>query len=45
MSRLHRPITSQLTRPQFHRGEFTVGQVKEHLRNEGFLVRNFESDE
>ncbi|KAF4278730.1 hypothetical protein KXX16_004200 [Aspergillus fumigatus] len=29
----------------FHRGEFTVGQVKEHLRNEGFLVRNFESDE
>ncbi|KAF4161796.1 hypothetical protein CNMCM6936_002980 [Aspergillus lentulus] len=28
----------------FHRGEFTVGQVKEHLRNEGFLVRNFESD-
>ncbi|KAH2021990.1 hypothetical protein KXV65_002178 [Aspergillus fumigatus] len=29
----------------FHRGEFTVGQVKEHLRNEGFLVRNFESEE
>ncbi|QQK43857.1 Imidazole glycerol phosphate synthase subunit hisF [Penicillium digitatum] len=26
----------------FHRGEFTVTQVKDHLRTEGFLVRQFE---
>ncbi|KAF2195157.1 imidazole glycerol phosphate synthase HisHF [Zopfia rhizophila CBS 207.26] len=26
----------------FHRGEYTVKQVKEHLREQGFLVRQFE---
>ncbi|KAJ5590092.1 hypothetical protein N7450_004064 [Penicillium hetheringtonii] len=26
----------------FHRGEYTVSQVKDHLQSEGFLVRQFE---
>ncbi|PWY63304.1 imidazole glycerol phosphate synthase HisHF [Aspergillus heteromorphus CBS 117.55] len=28
----------------FHRGEFTVGEVKNYLSNRGFLVRDFEAD-
>ncbi|KAJ5172255.1 histidine biosynthesis bifunctional protein hisB [Penicillium capsulatum] len=28
----------------FHRGEYTVSQVKDHLQAEGFLVRQFEAD-
>ena len=28
----------------FHRGEYTVKQVKDHLRAAGFLVRQFEGD-
>ncbi|KAF2670933.1 glutamine amidotransferase:cyclase [Microthyrium microscopicum] len=28
----------------FHRGEFTVKQVKDHLQEEGLLVRQFEAD-
>ncbi|KAJ6113737.1 histidine biosynthesis bifunctional protein hisB [Penicillium sp. IBT 18751x] len=28
----------------FHRGEYTVSQVKDHLQAEGFLVRQFETD-
>ncbi|OQE20604.1 hypothetical protein PENSTE_c013G07183 [Penicillium steckii] len=27
----------------FHRGEYTVSQVKDHLQSEGFLVRQFEA--
>ena len=29
---------------QFHRGEYTVKQVKDRLQEEGFLVRQFEKD-
>jgi glutamine amidotransferase/cyclase len=29
---------------QFHRGEYTVRQVKEHLQAQGLLVRQFEAD-
>lgn len=29
---------------QFHRGEYTVTQVKDHLQTEGFLVRQFEAE-
>lgn len=29
---------------QFHRGEYTVKQVKDFLQQEGLLVRQFESD-
>ncbi|OQE26949.1 hypothetical protein PENFLA_c006G02217 [Penicillium flavigenum] len=28
----------------FHRGEYTVSQVKDHLQTEGFLVRQFEAE-
>ncbi|KAJ5815304.1 hypothetical protein N7474_007081 [Penicillium riverlandense] len=28
----------------FHRGEYTVSQVKDHLQADGFLVRQFEAD-
>ncbi|KAF7517546.1 hypothetical protein PCG10_001124 [Penicillium crustosum] len=28
----------------FHRGEYTVTQVKDHLQTEGFLVRQFEAE-
>lgn len=28
----------------FHRGEYTVTQVKDHLQTDGFLVRQFESE-
>lgn len=29
---------------QFHRGEYTVTQVKDYLQSEGFLVRQFEAE-
>lgn len=29
---------------QFHRGEYTVKQVKDHLQQQGFLVRQFEAE-
>jgi glutamine amidotransferase/cyclase len=29
---------------QFHRGEYTVTQVKDHLQSQGFLVRQFETE-
>ena len=28
----------------FHRGEYTVKQVKDYLKENGLLVRQFESD-
>lgn len=34
----------KLTTEQFHRGEYTVKQVKEHLQERGLLVRQFEED-
>lgn len=33
-----------LTSVQFHRGEYTVKQVKDHLQQEGLLVRQFEDE-
>ena len=36
-------IPDILTILQFHRGEYTVTQVKDHLQAEGFLVRQFEA--
>lgn len=29
---------------QFHRGEYTVSQVKDQLQKDGFLVRQFEAE-
>jgi glutamine amidotransferase/cyclase len=29
---------------QFHRGEYTVKQVKDYLQKQGLLVRQFEAD-
>ncbi len=33
------------SKTQFHRGEYTVAQVKEHLGQAGLLVRPFEEFE
>jgi glutamine amidotransferase/cyclase len=33
-----------LTFIKFHRGEYTVSQVKNYLQDDGFLVRQFESE-
>lgn len=35
-------VTMADRRVQFHRGEYTVKQVKEYLRDQGLLVRQFE---
>jgi glutamine amidotransferase/cyclase len=36
--------TAILIEVQFHRGEYTVGEVKQYLEDKGFLVRRFEPD-
>lgn len=33
----------KLTRAQFHRGEYTVKEVKDHMANEGLQVRQDEN--
>lgn len=30
---------------QFHRGEYTVNTVKDHLKSKGLLVRLFEAED
>ncbi|KAJ6140440.1 histidine biosynthesis bifunctional protein hisB [Penicillium chermesinum] len=37
------PTDAALGAGMFHRGEYTVSQVKDHLQAEGFLVRQFEA--
>ncbi|GME52252.1 imidazole glycerol phosphate synthase hishf [Neofusicoccum parvum] len=38
------PTDAALGAGMFHRGEYTVKQVKDHLQQEGLLVRQFEED-
>ncbi|KAK7550198.1 hypothetical protein IWX49DRAFT_236272 [Phyllosticta citricarpa] len=38
------PTDAALGAGMFHRGEYTVKQVKEHLQQRGLLVRQFEED-
>ncbi|KAK8227141.1 hypothetical protein HDK90DRAFT_49358 [Phyllosticta capitalensis] len=38
------PTDAALGAGMFHRGEYTVKQVKEHLQQQGLLVRQFEED-
>jgi len=38
------PTDAALGAGMFHRGEYTVKQVKDYLQGEGLLVRQFESD-
>ncbi|KAL4901960.1 Cyclase [Aspergillus multicolor] len=38
------PTDAALGAGMFHRGEYTVGEVKDHLDGKGFLVRRSESD-
>ncbi|XHG06384.1 hypothetical protein AWENTII_009582 [Aspergillus wentii] len=40
----HTTTDAALGAGMFHRGEYTVNEVKEHLKDEGFLVRKFEAD-
>jgi glutamine amidotransferase/cyclase len=35
---------TMLTLSQFHRGEYTVKEVKDHLQSKGQVVRPFEAD-
>lgn len=39
----HKTITSKLTVSQFHRGEYTVRDVKDFLTQKGFLIRPYEN--